>query len=139
MRLLPFEDRDPSLIPMSARRALDRAGLKLSLRAWQALSLPVRATLAALGEEDIVDPEHVASLLDSADPRPEAIDAPAEPDPERVPAELSAALGSARPIGDGTWRALSPLERYALFSYARRGRSERLDAAYAALFERSRA
>lgn len=136
MRFLPFEDHDPSLLPMSARRALDLAGLKLSLRAWQALSLPVRETLARLGEEAEVDGEVVLELVDAADPAPAKIDPVPDPDRERVPDAVRAALGDDRAITDKQWRALSVVARYALASYARRGRDEKLTAAYDALFSR---
>jgi hypothetical protein len=131
---LPFEDPDPSFIPLAGRRALDRAGLKLSLRAWQGLSFLVRETVARLGEDEEVDGERVRELLEGAAPEPERIDPLADPPPEAVPAELSAALGAARPLDVARWRTLSPVARYALFSYARRGRAEKLAEAYDSLF-----
>lgn len=133
MRVLPFEDADPALVPMAGRRALDRAGLKLSLRAWQGLSLPRREMLARLGEEEEVDAEQVRELLEGADPPPEPIEAPAEPPAASPPAELSAALGADRPLDDEAWRRLGALGRYVLASYARRGRVEKLAAAYDSL------
>jgi hypothetical protein len=130
MNLLPFEDQDPSLIPMSARRALDLAGVKLSLLGWQRLSFMVRETLAATGEDD-VDPERVRALLEGV----ETIEIDPIPDPpaDRVPPEVRAALGDERPLTDGAWRALSTIERYAIASYVRRDREERLARAYDAL------
>ncbi len=133
MRVLPFEDPDPSLIPMAGRRALDRAGLKLSLRAWQGLSFMVRETLCQLGEAPQVEADRVRELLDAADPAPTPIDTIADPLPDAVPAELTAALGAARPLEDAAWQRLTPVGRYALASYARRGRSDKLAAAYDAL------
>lgn len=133
MPRLPFEDPDPSFIPLAGRRALDRAGLRLSLRAWQALSLLVRETVARLGEDVEVDAERVRALLDGAHPAPEPIAPRLDPPAEVAPPEVRAALGPGRPLDDGAWRGLSPVGRYALASYARRGRAEKLAAAYDAL------
>ncbi len=133
MRVLPFEDADPALVPMAGRRALDRAGVKLSLRAWQGLSLPRREMLARLGEDEEVDAEHVRALLEDADPPPEAIEAPPEPPATSPPGDLCAALGADRPLDDEAWQRLGALGRYVLASYARRGRAEKLAAAYDSL------
>jgi len=131
---LPFEDPDPSFIPLAGRRALDRAGLKLSLRAWQSLSFLVRETVARLGEEDEVDGARVRELLEGVAPEPERIEPLADPPAGAVPAEVSGALGGERPLDAEKWRGLSPVARYALFSYARRGRAEKLAGAYDSLF-----
>lgn len=133
MRVLPFEDADPTLVPMAGRRALDRAGLKLSLRAWQGLSLPVREMVVRLGEEGEVDVERVRWLLEGADPAPEPIDALPDPAPDAVPPDLRAALAPDRALTDEQWRALTPLGRYVLASYARRGRLDKLKTAYDSL------
>lgn len=136
MRVLPFEDPDPELVPLAGRRALDRAGLKLSLRAWQGLSLLVRESVARLGEEPEVDAERVRELLDVADPEPTTIEPIDDPPADAVPRELALALGEARPIDDAEWRRLTPLGRYVLANYARRGRAEKLVEAYDALVAR---
>lgn len=134
MRFLPFEEADERLLPWSARRALDRAGLKLSLAGWQALSFPVRETIAALGEEDDVDPERVASLLDAVETQP--IDRVPDPPVDRIPEAITALLGE-RPLGEKRWRAISIVARFALARYAEDRRADRLHAAYDALFGRS--
>lgn len=136
MPRLPFEDPDPSFIPLAARRALDLAGLRLSLRAWQGLSLLVRETLARLGESPEVDPPQVHELLTAARPEPEPESIAPRPDPpaDAVPAVVRDALGRERPLDDVSWRGLSAVERYALASYASRGRTEKLTRAYDALF-----
>lgn len=133
MPRLPFEDPDPTLVPLAGRRALDRAGLKLSLRAWQGLSFLVRETIARLGEDEDVDVTRVRELVEAAFPPPEPIEAIDDPPRTEVPPEVREALGSERPIDAPFWQALSPVERYALASYARRGRAEKLAAAYDAL------
>lgn len=127
MKLLPFEEQDASLVPMSARRALDLAGLKISLLDWQRLSWMVRETLAAIGEEPEVDAERVAALLDVVDTK--AIDPIPDPPADVVPEDVRAALGE-RSIADAAWSTLSVVERYAIASYARRGRGDRLARAY---------
>ncbi len=136
VRVLPFEEPDPSLVPMAGRRALDRAGLKLSLRAWQGLSLMVRETVVRLGEAPEVDATRVRELLDGADPAPEPIVPVDDPPFDVVPAPITEALGDARPLDLGAWQRSSPVERYALASYARRGRTEKLAQAYDALVAR---
>ncbi|HJL17903.1 MAG TPA: nitrate reductase associated protein [Sandaracinaceae bacterium LLY-WYZ-13_1] len=129
MEILPFEDDDLTLIPMAGRRALDRAGLRLSLRAWQGLSYPVRSMLVGLGSAEEVDADDVRALLASADPPPEPFEAPAEPPADRPPEELIAALS----LPPGFWAACSPVARFALASYARRGKTVKLRTAYEAL------
>ena len=136
--ILPFEDDDLTLMPMAARRALDRAGLKLSLRAWQGLSLLARHAVAALGASPDVDPARVRELLEVARPIPEPIEAPPEPGDDAPPDVLREALGSERPIDAATWSGLSPLARFALASYARRGRADKLATAYDSLVSSGR-
>lgn len=137
MARLPFEDPDPSFIPLAGRRALDRAGLKLSLRAWQGLSLLVRETLAQLGELEEVDADRVRSLLEAAHPAAEPIEAAPEASFDQVPEVVRDALGPDRPVDLDAWRRLSPVARYALYSYARRGREAKLTEAYDSLLTRS--
>lgn len=128
LRILPFEDADLTLIPMAGRRALDAAGRKLSLRGWQQLSLLAREAIVSLGAEAEVDVERVRDLIAAASPPAEPIASPAEP-PEHAPsAEVEAVLGSVP-----GWAALPPVARYALHSYARRGKHDKLRAAYASM------
>lgn len=116
--LLPEEPSDLSLLPWSARRALDVAGRRLSLAAWQALPLETRRRLAGLGSVAEPDAEAVRELV-----RGEPI-APFVP-PEAPPAAL--AMTPAR------WRALSRVARHALHAYAARGKLDRMEALRAAL------
>lgn len=131
--LLPFEEDDLTLMPMAARRALDRSGLKLSLRAWQGLSLLARHAIVALGASPEIDPSRVRELVEAARPIPEPIEAPPEPPADAPPPVVSRALGDARPIDGATWAGLSPLARFALASYARRHRADKLATAYDSL------
>jgi hypothetical protein len=119
-------------MPMAARRALDRAGVKLSLRAWRALAASDREAIAQMGEEEIVNRARVLALTGDAP----AIDVQADPPSDRVPDDLRAALGDRAP-DDARWRSLGVLERYVLASYARRGRTEKLAAACDHLLRRS--
>lgn len=130
MKLYRFDDVDGrlDLVPMAARRALDGAGLKLSLEAWRGLPHPTRAALVSLGERKAVDGAVVAALVQDAQAEP--IEVPPEPAADQVPAELAAALGLERPLPDSLWATLAPLDRYALCKVSRRGPSERLVAAY---------
>ena len=57
-------------IPMAVRRALDRAGLRISLRSWQALSMKVRRSLVQLGAAAEVDRQALRSCLAHVDAVP---------------------------------------------------------------------
>ncbi len=105
-------------LPLAARRALDRAGLKLGLAAWTALSLRMRERLVTLGAEVTVDVDTVHALLAEAGAAP--IDRAAPP---------------ARPAGVDAheWKALTPLGRFAVAHHARRGRDAKVRQALRAL------
>jgi cyclic pyranopterin phosphate synthase len=130
VKLYSFDGVDAALdlLPLAARRALDAAGLKLSLEAWRALPLDARRTITEAGTEPVIDVQRVENALPSGQTTP--IERSAEPPPSSVPSALSGPLGSARPISTALWSALSPLDRYALLKVASRGKPERLQAAY---------
>jgi cyclic pyranopterin phosphate synthase len=65
-----------------------------------------------------------------AAPPAQAIDAVADPPADRVPLDVRDAFGPDMLVADAVWGALGPLDRYALAKVARRGRAERLRAAY---------
>ena len=125
-----FEGIDETLplIPLAARRVLDALGRKLSLEGWLSLCLEDRLRMVAAGENAAID-TNVSSVLDRASPSPSPIHPVAEPDATSLPGELAAGLGRGRPLDDDRWRALSPLDRYALAKYA--GVPEKLALAYA--------
>ena len=129
-------DAQLSLLPMAARRALDCAGLHLSLKGWQMLTLEQRRTLVRLGGTEFVDRARVAELLTerSADIRrtPPLSEAEALTSPS---AELLQALPAGRELSSERWRALSALDRYVLVQLARRGKLERLAEAFAEICE----
>src|SRR5690606_14167025 len=110
-----------SLMSLSARRALDRAGLKLSLPSYQALPLETRRSLSELGEAPLVDERAVSELLKGATTEP--LDKISEPSPSAAPDHLIEALGPERPLAPKVWQSLSPLDRYALVKCEARGRA----------------
>ncbi len=133
MTFYRFDEVDPSgldLVPMAARRALDRAGLKVSLAGWKTLELPARRAIASAGAAAIVDVEAVKRAVRGANPPTEPFDAIESPPSDHVPTAVQSALGDERRIPDALWASLSALDRYTLHKVASRGKPERLDAAY---------
>ena len=119
-----FEEPNPglSLLPLAARRALDTAGVRLSLDAWRKLPLAERRLLVAAGTATNVSVDTVERITARVEPAPERV-AP-EHDPEDVAPELVAALGERRREVELAWPALTPLERYALVKLARSKKAE---------------
>ena len=132
MKVYAFEEIDDSLklLPLAARRALDVAGVKVSLAAWQTLPQGVRRELAQLGCAPQVNAGAVQALLERTRVLREEIEAVPDPPAHQVPADLLQALGPGRPLAPGTWVALTPLDRYALAKVAVRGRPQRVVRAY---------
>jgi cyclic pyranopterin phosphate synthase len=128
-----FEDCgvELTLLPMAARRALDAAGLKLSLAAWQSLPVEGRCRIAELGSAPRVDVPHVLTELEALTAECQRIAVENEPGPEGPPSQVAIAFGETLPIPAGTWAALSALERYTLAKVARKPRRDRLAAAHA--------
>ena len=139
MKLYRFDgvDEDLQLLPLAARRALDHAGLKLSLEAWQSLALEARRELVAVGAEEQVDSARVQRVVTPAKPPPSALEPRADPSPDSVPELLSRALGAERPLPLPVWINLGTLDRYALLKVAERGKLERLEGAYQELVGQS--
>jgi cyclic pyranopterin phosphate synthase len=119
------------LLPMAARRALDHAGLKVTLATWVGLELELRQQLVLLGSAREVDVASVKRRLDSIEPSPTPQEPYGDPPAAAVPELVASAFGPTRPIPDASWAALEPLERYALVKVAVKGREERLQRAYA--------
>ncbi len=119
-----FEEqtRDLELMPIAARRALDTAGIRLSLEAWRALSIADRSALVVSGSLGSVPVPRVEGLLGRVEPRPERIEPSA--DPREIPLDLASALGALNQELELRWPALSGLERYALAKLARPGHLE---------------
>lgn len=132
MKLYAFDgiDQRLELLPLAARRALDLSGLRLSREGFLSLAHAERVLLASAGAEHAVDRQRVTRLVAPA--RPEATsERPAEDPPlDRVPTEVTNALGPARPLPDAVWSALTPLDRYALAKVCSKSSEERVTGAY---------
>ncbi len=126
-------DEQLELLPMAARRALDAAGMKLSLEAWKRQDLELRRKLVELGSGPRVDISAVLALLTPLGSSVRPVTTMVEPEDAKVPKLVAQAYGQERSIPDASWAALSPLERYVLVKIAQGGRQERLDEAYAEL------
>lgn len=118
------------LLPLAARRALDRAGRKLSLETWRTLSLDARSAIVAIGARETVDAASLQAALESASALTTPVEATADPSEEAPPSEVVAALGAARPMTDLTWRSLSALDRFVLASLAARHRANSMARAF---------
>src|SRR5512139_4347125 len=120
--LYPFEDvgDDLSLLPLAARRALDRAGLRLSLDAYQGMPRSSRDDLARAGAVEQVDPDEVERVVRTASPPPTHIKPVPDPDPLTPPEQLNHALGAKRAVAPAQWAKLRALDRYALVHVMRR-------------------
>lgn len=132
MKLYAFDgvDEKLELVPLAARRALDRAGVKLSLEGWRSLPLKARTALTDAGSGQVVEVDPVLEAVKGASPAPERISPIDEPPPDAPPDEVAAAFGSERPLSSAVWTMLSPLDRYCLAKVAAKGRGDRIAAAY---------
>ena len=121
-------DAELRLLPMAARRALDVAGVHLSLVEWQRLSLQDRRALIACGAASRVDVTAVRALLGGVEVREQSVRP--DPDASEPPREVVEALAAPRAMPKEVWVALHPLDRYVLAQLAKRGRVERLLVAF---------
>jgi cyclic pyranopterin phosphate synthase len=119
-----FEESNPELarLPLAARRALDVAGVLLSLEAWRGLSLAARRSLITAGTAAHVDVEAVERIVALAEPVPARV--PAVADPLQIVPELELAAGERRRALELAWPELAPLERYALVKLVRSKKTE---------------
>lgn len=127
-------DAELSLLPMAARRALDCAGLHLSLKGWQALSVAERRALVRLGAAEVVDAGQVQRALGDPAISTEVRSEPPWMEPDAgsgPPVELLDKLPSGQTLSQQRWSRLSGLDRYVLCQLARRGKAERLARAWA--------
>jgi len=117
-----FEDLLPEIEspPIAARRALDHAGLRISIEAWRSLSFEERARLTVAGVPDRVDAALVGAVLRHASPPPQRVPAGLDPDPTAPPEALARALSPGRSIDPRRWTRLRALDRYALTHTYRR-------------------
>ena len=127
-------------IPMAMRYRLDKSGIRLTLKQWQALPMALRRrvlelpcdTAAAIDDFQRELAALVKALLDEnvmrfTVTRPFAWQRGSPPD------ELAQALHESHcgAIPDGTWRQLNDFQRYVLVALGRTGRvSSRLPSAF---------
>lgn len=120
--IFPFEDVLPELefVPLAARRALDLAGVRLTLEGWRLLRAADCKALAVAGAPDDVDVERVFAVSDRASPVPIRIAPASDPDPLEPPDALVRALGAARILDPRRWVQLRAVDCYALMHGYRR-------------------
>jgi cyclic pyranopterin phosphate synthase len=130
--LYSFDRAGPNLdlVPLAARRALDRAGCKLSLAAWRGLPLILRRELVNLGGEVQVQTERVQAVCAGATPSAEAVPPQAELPADAPAPEVVEAYRAVGRLSAAIWSQLTPLARYALAKVATSHDGERADAAY---------
>jgi cyclic pyranopterin phosphate synthase len=117
-----FEDVLPELefVPLAARRALDIAGVRVTLEAWRSLTLGDRRALVAAGAPEDVDVEQVLAGVRRATPPATRIAPTPDPDPLEPPESITRALGIGRCLDARTWSELRSLDRFAIVHGYRR-------------------
>lgn len=122
-----FEGIDASLtlVPLAGRRALDRAGRKVSLEAWQRLSAEARRAVVEAGSAESVDEAHVRRVVDAI-PWREHVAWP-EPRRDEIPVEVMAACAG-EAITIERWQAMRAIDRWSMTSLARRAKRDSLSA-----------
>jgi cyclic pyranopterin monophosphate synthase len=135
--VFPFEEALPDLetVPIAARRALDHAGIRLSLDSWRSLPTDDRRRLVLLGAAADVDIEAVLGSLQWAVPPPESSAVLGDADPHVPPEELLRALEPTRTIDPKRWARLRALDRYALVHTYRRAAAIRSFAILGEVFD----
>lgn len=118
--VFPFETDEigPSLdlVPLAARRALDHAGVHLSLDGWRSLPLELRQRITHAGTFEDVDATLVATIAAQAVPSARLVEPAADPTPERLPDNVPSDAG----IDSALWATLGGLSRFALAHAAKR-------------------
>src|SRR5688572_28756552 len=120
--VFPFEEvgESLSLLPLAARRALDVAGYRLSLEAYQSLSFADRKELARAGAQEQIEPGAIERIVRKGQPPATRIKPVSDPDPLMPPEQLNLAPGPRRGITPAQWTKLRAVERYALVHVLRR-------------------
>jgi hypothetical protein len=138
-RLVIYEfdeaDAELTLMPMASRRALDAAGVKLSLVSYQTLAIADRRELVRLGAAAQVDLGAVTLLVGRAG-GPPSRDVPQVVAPVVLPEGLAAALAP-RGLDAALWPRLTGLDRYVLDKLWRAGKAERLRVAFEEMVARA--
>jgi molybdenum cofactor biosynthesis protein MoaC len=130
--LYSFDRAGPSLelVPLAARRALDRAGCKLPLAGWRGLPLILRRELVSLGGEAQVPVERVQQIVAGATPSGEPVAPLPELSAEAPSPEVVEVYRPHGRLSAAIWSQLTPLARYALAKVASTHDGERAEAAY---------
>jgi cyclic pyranopterin phosphate synthase len=106
--------------PIAARRALEHAGLRITIEAWRSLSLDERTRLALAGLAERVDVDVVTGVARLASPPPQRVPPGLDPESGAPPEALVRALEPTRTIENRRWARLRSLDRYALLHTYRR-------------------
>jgi cyclic pyranopterin phosphate synthase len=117
--LLPHLDSPP----IAARRALEHAGLRLSVEGWRSLATEERERLTLAGTAEHVDTAEVVSIVRRASPAAADVVRGSDPDATTPPEGVVRALAASRPLDAldaGRWARLRAIDRYAL-ALAHRG------------------
>jgi len=114
--LFAFDDADPALerVPISARRALDLSGWRVSLDAWRAMPWESRRRVTLAGTAEIVDPFVVEEGVRRAGASVMRVRPAPDPDAVKPPQDLMSALEPGRSLHARSWAGLRGLQRYAL-------------------------
>jgi cyclic pyranopterin phosphate synthase len=120
MHVYRFEEigEELDLVPLAARRALDVAGLHVSLADWRKAPIELRRALAWLGSDPVVDMEAVHATLEDAGVLSQDVPAVGDPTRDDVPSELAGKVGLV------TWSVLGGLDRYSLVKVAHSKRAD---------------
>ncbi len=112
-------------VPMAVRLKLDRAGVKLDLKAWVKFTGEERRDLLDFSGDDTRFAEKVNALAETrSGERPKTLHVPdVFPwDEERLPAGLAAkASADGVPLDEKRWAELAPLQRFSLLKLSRPG------------------
>lgn len=117
-----FEAMTPELEspPIAARRALELAGLRLSIEGWRSLAVDDRQRIAITGMAETVDVDRVLSVVRRANPHPQRVPPAVDPDPSAPPDAILRALEPGRGLDARRWARLRAIDRYAIVHAYRR-------------------
>ena len=106
--------------PIAARRALEHAGLRITVEAWRSLALDERTRLTLAGLAERVDVDVVTGVARLTSPPPQRVPSGVDPESGAPPEALVRALEPTRTIENRRWARLRSLDRYALMHTYRR-------------------
>ncbi len=129
--IFSFEGISPDLadLPLSARRALDASGVRLTCTQWTAMSTSARDALVELGSRADVDALGVCKIVERQGVPRSHVPIVQSPDSAVPPQDIVDVLGLARPLTPAVWQSLRNLDRYALVVIAQDA-PQRLESAY---------